>query len=313
MNLHELKPPSDFSVQRRNYIGGSDVAAILGESEYSTPLQVWMRKKGLIPPLEANPIMDFGHYFEPQLAAYFEQETGFKTRRVNEPFTHPQHGMLRANIDRQVLAGKGLDSTAVLELKTTTSHRMKANNGEILREWYLQVQHYLGISQYSRAFLQVYLRDTCEFLEPQIIDPNHKLIEEITEKLVDWWNTFMIDNEGSEGRRPEPINGEDALILYPDSQPEEVVEITPAGYALYTELQEVRSKKDDLIKQEEYLKTKLKDKLGKAERLVLAGKTLVSWKSQEATRLDTQAFRREHPIFYKQFSKTTKTRRFLCH
>ena len=123
----------------------------------------------------------------------------------------------------------------------------------------------------------------------------------------------MVESVDGEGRRPEPINGEDALIMYPDSQPEDVVEITPAGYAFYTELQEVRAKKDDLLKQEEYLKTKLKDKLGKAERLVLAGNTLVSWRSQETTRLDTQAFRREHPIFYKQFSKTYKTRRFLCH
>ncbi len=313
MNLHELKPPSDFSVQRRNYIGGSDCASILQESEYSTPLQVFLRKKGLLPSIEANPIMDFGHYFEPQLAAYFEQETGFKTRRVNEPFSHPEYPFLKANIDRQVLAGKGLDSTAVLELKTTTSHRMKANDGEIPREWYLQIQHYLGITGYSRAFLQIYERDTCLFHEPQIIDPNHKLIEEMTQKLVDWWQAYMLDNEEGEGRRPEPINGEDAFILYPDSQPEEVVEITPTAYALYTELQEVRAKKDDLIKQEEYLKTKLKDKLGKAERLVLAGKTLVSWKSQSTNRFDVSGFRREHPIFYKQFSKTTKTRRFLCH
>lgn len=308
MNLTELKPSSAWQAERSNYIGGSDAAAILKESQYSTPLQVYLRKKGIIPPIEDDPIMDFGHYFEPQLAAHFEAKTGLKTRRVSQPFSSQKHSFLKANIDRQVLAGKGLDSTAVLELKTTTSHRMKSLEGELPREWYLQVQMYLGITFYKKCFLQVYLRDTCEFLEPQIIEPDYELIEDMTAKLVDWWQTYM---EGSE--RPEPINGDDALYLYPESTPEEVIEITPAGYALYQELQQVRDRKDDLIKQEEHLKTKLKDKLGKAERLVCGGKTLVSWKSQSSTRIDSKEIRRKHPELYKQYSKTTKTRRFLCH
>lgn len=309
MNLTELKPKTSWIQNRSTYIGGSDAAGILAESQYSTPLQVYLRKKGILPPIEDNPIMDFGHYFEPQLAAHFEQETGLKTRRVNQPFTDPDFNFLKANIDRQVLAGKGLDSTAVLELKTTTSQRMKSLDGELPREWYLQVIWYLGISRYSKAFIQVYLRDTCEFLEPQIIDPNPELFEEMKHKLVHWWQTYM---EG-EGRRPEPVNGNDALLLFPDSNPEQVVEITPAGYAMYQELQQVRDRKADLINMEEHLKTKLKEKLGKAERLVCGGKTLVSWKSQSSTRIDSKAIRRDHPEFYKQYSKTTKTRRFLCH
>ena len=311
MNLTELKPSNEWTQNRSTYIGGSDCAAILGASAYSTPLQVYLRKKGHLPPITDNPIMDFGHYFEPQLAAYFEAETGLKTRRVNQPFTHPKHEFLKANIDRQVLAGKGLDSTAVLELKTTTSYRYKALDGTIPREWQLQIQHYLGITGYKKAFLQVYLRDTCEFLEPQIIEPYPELIEDMTHKLVKWWTTYMLD--GSEGRRPEAINGDDALLLYPDSSPEEVVEITPAGFVLYEELTRVRDRKTDLIKQEEHLKTKLKDKLGKAERLVCGGKTLVSWKSHSSKRIDSKAIQREHPNFYKQYSNTINTRRFLCH
>lgn len=308
MKLQELKPSSSWQAERSNYIGGSDAAAILGASNFSSPLQIWMRKKGILPPIESNPIMNFGHYFEPQLAAYFEQETGLKTRRVNQPFTHPEYDFLKANIDRQVLAGKSLSSTAVLELKTTTSHRMKSLNGEIPREWRVQVQMYLGITQYEKAVLLVYLRDTCEFLPIQVIEPDHELIEQMTEKLVEWWQTHMI-----EGIQPEPSTGEDALLLYPNSNPEKVLEITPDGYKLYQELNDVRDRKSDLIKMEEALMTKLKEKLGNAERLVCGGKTIVSWKSQSTIRIDSKAIRREHPEFYNKYSKTTKTRRFLCH
>jgi predicted phage-related endonuclease len=257
--------------------------------------------------------MRFGNYFEPILALHFEQITGFKTRQISKYFKHHEHDFLRANIDRQVLASpkKGLESTAVLELKTTTSHRLKTLDGEYPLEWVLQVQHYLGITGYQQAYLQVYERDTCYFHEPVLINRDDDLIAENMAKLIKWWNTYMIG--GSEGRRPEPINGEDALLLYPESESEKVLEVTPKGYELYTEFQEVRSKKSDLIKQEEFLKTKLKDHLGNAERLVLAGKNLVSWKSQSTTRFDVSAFRREHSEFYKQYSKTNKTRRFLCH
>jgi len=186
---------------------------------------------------------------------------------------------------------------------------MKSLDGEIPREWYIQMQMYLAITQYEKVFLQVYLRDSCEFLPVRIIEPDHQLIEEMTVKLVVWWQTYMV----GEGRRPEPANGDDVLLLYPDSTPEKVLEITPAGYKLYQELTDVRDRKTDLIVMEEALKTKLKEKLGKAERLVCGGKTIVSWKSQSSTRIDSKAIRREHPEFYKQYSKTTKTRRFLCH
>ena len=316
MNINELTPTQDWVDERKNYIGGSEVAAVLGLSQYSTPLQVWMKKKGLLPPEEENPIMAFGHYFEPVMAAHFENITGLKTRKLSKPFVHKKHDFLRANIDRQVLASRsfGLDSTAVLELKTTTSQRMRALDGQPPEEWLYQIQHYLALTGYEVAFLQIYERDTCHFHEPMLVTRDEDLIIDIESKLVEWWQTYMLDeSEDGEGRRPEPINGEDALILYPESDSGKVLEISPKAYGLYTELQEVRSKKSDHMEQEEFLKTKLKDHLGTAERLVLAGKNLVSWKSQTTNRFDVSAFRREHPVFYKQFTKTQSTRRFLCH
>ncbi len=310
IKLSEHLPTDAWQEERANYIGGSEVAAILAESEYSTPLQVWMRKKGLLPPVEQSEVMYFGHIFEPTLAAYFESYSGLKTRKLSEPIVHKEHNFLRANIDRQVLASpeNGLDSTAVLELKTTNSHRLKALDGEIPDEWYLQAQHYLALSSYEVGFLQIFVRDTCEFLDPLIIERDDELIIDMEEQLVQWWQKHML-----EGIRPMPINGEDALILYPESNPEQVLEITPAGYDLYNELQQVRQRKADLLEIEEHLKTKLKDKLGKAERMVLGGKTLISWKSQSQNRLDTNAFKTAHPELYQQFVKQTSTRRFTVY
>ncbi len=308
--LQSQLPSPQWVEERANYIGGSDVATILGENPYSTPLQLWLRKRGVLPPIEETPILRFGHFFEQILAIHFEETTGLKTRQVNKTYESKEHSFLRANIDRMVLADseKGLESTAVLELKTTTSHRLKALDGEYPREWILQVQHYLGITGFSQAWIQCYERDTCIFHDPVLIQRDDDLIAENMSKLISWWQIHMI-----EGKQPEPINGEDTLILFPNSQDGIVLEATPLVMELYGELKQVRDRKDDLIRMEEHLKTKLQDKLGSAERIVLAGKTLVSWKSSVMSRLNTGEFRKAHPELYKKYLTKTKTRRFLCH
>ena len=307
--LQSQLPSQDWVEERANYIGGSDVATILGENPYSTPLQLWLRKRGVIPPIEDSPILRFGHFFEPILAQHFEDVTGLKTRQVNKTYQHPEHSFLRANIDRMVLAdsSKGVESTAVLELKTTTSQRLKALDVEYPIEWILQIQHYLGITGYELAYLQVYERDTCVFHDPVLIQRDDNLIIENMDKLIQWWNTHMIED-----KQPEAINGEDALLLYGTSDGS-TVEATPEDYSLYKELVQVRDRKVELEEMEEHLKTKLKVRLENSESLVLAGNKLVSWKSSLQSRLTTGEFRKAHPELYKQFLHTTQTRRFLCH
>jgi len=307
MKLTDQLPTQEWVFDRKDYIGGSDLSSILEQNPYSTPLQVWMRKKGLLPPIDSTPIMNFGHYFEPILAAHFEQVTGLKTRQVNKTYQHETHSFLRANIDRMVLAS-GSEPTAVLELKTTTSQRLKALEGELPKEWFLQIQHYLGITGYEKAYLQVYERDTCTFHEPLIIDRADDLIIENMNTLINWWEIHMVG-----GMRPEPINGEDCLILYPDSKDGSVKEVTPAEYALYNELLEIRERREELEDSEEYLKTLLKQIIGEAEILACGGKPLIKWKSTTQNRLDTTAIRKAHPKLCKSFINKTSTRRFTVH
>lgn len=308
--INNLLPTEEWKNQRSNYIGGSEVATILGKNPYCTPLQLWLRKRGELPPIEDSDIMRFGNFFEPVLALHFEQTTGLRTRQVSKTYKHHQHLFLRANIDRMILADheQGLESTAVLELKTTTSQRLKALGGEYPEDWMLQVQHYLGITSYQQAYLQVYERDTCRFHDPVLIYRDDDLIAQNMSKLIRWWKKHMI-----EGRQPEPMNGEDTLILYPNSHDGKVLEATPKMLKLYSDLKKVRAEKDEALRREEHLKTKLKKSLGHHERIVAGGKTMISWKSASQNRLDTTAFKSAHPELYKKYQTQIKTRRFLCH
>lgn len=305
-NLESSEIPTQQWVQeRQHYVGGSEIAAILGESSYTTPLQVWMKKNGLVEPKGNTPITAFGHVFEPIMADYFEELTGLKTRRVNKPFIHKEHDFLRANIDRQILNGEGVDGTGVLELKTTNSFRLKALGNTYPDSWEYQVQWYLGLTGYNYAYLFIYERDTAEFYEPIYIERNDELIEELQRRITQWWQVHMIG-----GKRPDPINEEDLLILYPDSSDGKVVEASESAQKHYEQLKQVRAEKSELKAQETELKNLLKEEIGDAERLVYGGRTLVSWASYSRQRLDSTKLREEQPEVYANYQTESCYRRF---
>ena len=66
---------------RRNTIGGSDAAALLGLNRWSSPLSVYMDKKGITPDKPDNLAMRLGREFEDVVAKLFEEQTGKRGRR----------------------------------------------------------------------------------------------------------------------------------------------------------------------------------------------------------------------------------------
>jgi predicted phage-related endonuclease len=124
-------------------------------------------------------------------------------------------------------------------------------------------------------------------------------------RVIAWWKTHMIG-----GKRPDPINEEDLLILYPDSSDGKVVEASKGAQKLYRQLKQVREKKSELKEQETELKNLLKEELGEAERLVYGGRTLVSWKSYSRQRLDSKKLQQEKPDVYADYQTESSYRRF---
>ena len=59
-------------------IGGSDVAAIFGVSPWTTPLELWMIKKGRMKPKPKNNAdqLEMGHLLEPIAAYWYAKKSG---------------------------------------------------------------------------------------------------------------------------------------------------------------------------------------------------------------------------------------------
>ncbi len=86
---------------RRKTIGGSDAAAIVGLSHYSTPYSVWANKTGRIPDAEDNEAMRQGRDLEEYVAKRWEEATGKSVRRCNVILYNSQYPFAHADIDRK--------------------------------------------------------------------------------------------------------------------------------------------------------------------------------------------------------------------
>lgn len=138
---------------RKLGIGGSDVAAICGLSKYKTPLDVFLEKIGEkeAPDLD-NQYIYWGNTLEPIVAQEFSVRTGLAVKEAPEPFIHPEHTFMRANIDRLVLGEE-----AILECKTASSYakNLWGEDGTDIMptEYYLQVAHYCAVLDKPKAYV----------------------------------------------------------------------------------------------------------------------------------------------------------------
>jgi predicted phage-related endonuclease len=162
------------------------------------------------------------------------------------------------------------------------------------------------LTGYSYAYLAIFERDTGIFHEPILIGRDEEFIRRTTEKVVQWWTLHMVQDIA-----PDPVNNEDMMLLFPDATDGSVAEASKEAQAYYSELVTVRKKISDLELEKEVLEVFLKHEIGTAERLVVAGRDLITWKYQTTNRLDTKALKQRYPALCKKFRKQTSTRRFI--
>lgn len=136
---------------RKQYIGGSDAAAVVGMNPWVSPYSLWAEKSGLVPSFEGNLITEVGTYLEEFVAKKFEEETGKKVRRCNLSMINDRYPWAIANVDRLIIGER-----AGLEIKTTSSLLTKKfKNGEFPEQYYCQCVHYLAVTGLERWYLAV--------------------------------------------------------------------------------------------------------------------------------------------------------------
>jgi putative phage-type endonuclease len=105
---------AEWLEERKKGIGSSEVAAVLGVSPWSSPVDVWAKKRGLIPEMEDNERLRTGRLFEEPIAQlYAEREKVTLSGGGYDLRFHPKGLPIFATPDRFVV-----DQPRGLEIKT---------------------------------------------------------------------------------------------------------------------------------------------------------------------------------------------------
>lgn len=182
------KDHEDWLNLRKSGIGGSEAGIVMGISEYGSPLTVWSDKMGIGKPVEANLAMKMGNYLEPLVAAEFMERTGKKVQERHYMMKNTKYPWAIANIDRKIVG-----ENAILECKTTGSiPRIRAfRQGEYPDEWYCQVQHYMAVGGFERAYLACIARNMQGEYMDWVIPRDDEFIKVLMEKEEALWDRVM--------------------------------------------------------------------------------------------------------------------------
>lgn len=148
---------------RRQRIGGSDAACILGLNPYKSNVQLWQEKMGQLEPkdISENELVRYGTQAEPflrelfkldhpELTVFYEPDNIWFNDRF--PFAH-------ASLDGWFEDKDG--RKGVFECKTSTitnSAQAEKWNHRVPMNYYIQICWYLGVTEFDLAILRAQLK-----------------------------------------------------------------------------------------------------------------------------------------------------------
>jgi putative phage-type endonuclease len=105
-------------IERREYIGASDVAAILGVNPWKSAWDVWRDKRGLSEPVDPTPAMLAGTFLESGVLHYYNHTMGVAAVACHR-YTDPVRPWLQVLPDGELRDADG-NLTAILEIKCSS-------------------------------------------------------------------------------------------------------------------------------------------------------------------------------------------------
>ena len=314
----------DFTRERFNYLGGSDIGSILGLSKYRTALEVWLEKTGRVSNIVDNLPVRFGSFAEAFVAREYAAQTGSTLVHSESGVTHPHYPFMVGHIDRFVFEPCKSRNTERVDLfdedgSCTASHLLECKTAspfnqsdwgelgtdEVPMSYLVQCLWYLAITNLERCDVAV-LFGNSDFRIYEVYR-DKELEDLIITKAVDFWNSYV------KADAPPPAQCEaDYQQLFKRALTGKAVEADPAISELTNKLQllngEIKSRESEISQ----IKQVIMGQMGEAELLTYQGQVLATWKSpKQSYRLDSKRLELEHPELIPQYQVPVQNSRRL--
>lgn len=270
-------------MDRKGFIGGSDVAAILGVSPWKSPLQLYLEKTGEyreeITP-ERQRIFDRGHRWEPVVVEMMLDELSDRGHAVdvvarNARYQDAECPFLAAEIDLELMVdGERMNG----EIKTVHPFAAKAwgepGTDEIPIYYAAQVMHGLMVRPRKRAIVAALIG--VDDLRIHWIDRDDETIAAIRARELEFWQRIQDGN-------PPPAETEADIRWLYRTDTGEAMEADSELLELCSELARAKAAAKTCDNSVEVLAQRIKLRMGYAATLLHRGQVLATWKNNKAS------------------------------
>ena len=292
----------EWLLARKKGIGGSDCAAVCAMNRWRGPLDVFIDKTSSSIEDTNNESSYWGNVLEPILLKEFSRRTGLKTEAVPFIFQFKEYPFMIANIDG--IAHETDGSVSLLEIKTANGFAAKEWEDGLPPEYYLQIQHYLAVTDISKSYVAVLIGGN--HFKYETIERDEETIRMLIAMESAFWNNHIVTNIPPEA---DATSGAILEKLYPKSDKTSVI-LPEIADDLVAQIADCKSVAEDLKNAQSEAENKLKSLMKDAEYAKTPAGYSISWKNTDTTRIDTAKLKAELPDVYTQFSKKVSTRRF---
>lgn len=304
--IYETKDMNKFEWEKRRKegIGGSDAAGVLGLNPYKSSISVYMDKidevqVGNSYEDEVSYRMELGNKLKNFVANEFMLKTNKKVRNVNGILKNDKYPFALANIDRAIVGEK-----AFLECKVTNSYSKKLWQKEVPIYYQVQCYHYMAVTGATHCYIAVLIGN--EDLVIHKIERNEELINQIMDLEKSFWDKCVLGNS-----LPIPDGSDDyskmLQRLYKDSTDEELILFEKTDFLnRYDDVCElIKDLEMEKKSVEQYLQLQMKE-----YEVAYLGDRKITWKKQIRSVVDTKRLKKEHPELVEKYMKTTSSRVF---
>lgn len=304
-------------------VGGSDVATIFGLSPWTTPLELWLIKKGRMKPKPKDNTaqLSMGHMLEPIAAHFYALRTGDTVIDDTNMYQHADFPYALADIDRELIQ-KDSGEKGVLECKSCTYHKAGDwADGHYPLYYEFQLRYYLAVMDRDfGAFSAIWGNNP----ENDLATPSLRrdMVKEnmIFERLEEWIWSLRHDRPPKMDDVAPKLAMESLGRIYGASKAGLPTVEFPAKYekplrsiaALQAENAELTEK----IKENEVKITahsvRIAELMKTHEHGILTtskDKLLVDFATRTTKRVDSSYLKKEHPTIYREALKTSENRK----
>jgi len=290
--------------ERKNYLGGTDLAAICGLSPYRTALDVYLDKTSDNIAEETNAAMRWGNLLEDVVAKVYSEDTGYSVSIEPNTIYHHEYSFLGANIDRWVG-----DKEYVLECKTAGFNKNKewgdSGTDQIPESYLVQVAYYASICDVPKVDIAVLIGGQDFRIYSYV--RNKELEDKLIKIACNFWHNHI-----EKRIPPKCVNTKDTFNLFPQSNYQEIV-AEDNIIQKWEELKAAREEESRIADTIEKLKTDIQEFMRDYDVLIdIQGNVIATWKNTAPRSFfDLKRFKDEAKEMYLKYTNHAKQSRMF--